>query len=261
MPAPDAEADRALLEEAARAAGAIARRHLKAGLEPWEKGDGQGPVTAADLEIDAMLHDMLRAARPDYGWLSEERVDDPERLGRRRVFVVDPIDGTRAFIKGESDFSHALAVVEDGAPVAAAIHLPLKDRMYSAARGGGATRNGDRIAPSGRGGRDGARVLGARSNFKPDRWREGRPPVTPAFVPSLAYRLALVAEGRFDAMVTLRASWEWDIAAGALIVGEAGGTAQDRRGGPLRFNNPHPQVDGVVAGTGAVQAALVSGLA
>ncbi|WP_407932930.1 3'(2'),5'-bisphosphate nucleotidase CysQ [Jannaschia ovalis] len=257
----DAAADRALLEDAARAAGEIARRYFRARPEIWEKDDGQGPVTEADLEIDAMLRAMLTAARPDYGWLSEESPDDSDRLTRGRVFIVDPIDGTRAFIKGESDFSHALAVVENGAPLAAAIHLPIKDRMYTAAQGQGASRDGTVIAPSGRGDWDGARVLGAKSNFKPERWAQGRPPVAPAFVPSLAYRLALVAEGRFDAMVTLRASWEWDIAAGALIVTEAGGTAQDQRGRPLRFNNPHPQVDGVVAGTRAVQAALVAGLA
>ncbi|WP_298438248.1 3'(2'),5'-bisphosphate nucleotidase CysQ [uncultured Jannaschia sp.] len=263
MPASDRAApdDAALLEEAARAAGAIARRHFGTGPECWDKGEGQGPVTEADLEIDAMLRDMLTAARPDYGWLSEESPDGPERLERRRVFVVDPIDGTRAFIAGETSFSHALAVVEDGVPHAAAIHLPLKDRMYVAARGHGATRNGCTIAPSGRDGWDGARVLGAKANFHPDRWRAGRPPVKAGFVPSLAYRLALVAEGRFDAMLTLRPSWEWDIASGALIVAEAGGTVHDRRGAALRFNNAHPQVDGVVAGTPSVQAAMIAGLA
>ena len=259
-PEADAARDRALLAEAARAAGEIARRHFKRNPETWDKGDGQGPVTEADLEVDAMLHRDLMAARPDYGWLSEETADGPERLSRRRVFVIDPIDGTRAFMEGSANFSHSLAVVEDGVPLAAAIYLPVKNRLYLAARGGGVTRNGAPIAPTGRAALDGATVLGAKSNFRADRWPGGAPDVRQAFVSSLAYRLALVADGRFDAMVTLRAAWEWDIAAGALIVAEAGGRIADQRGAPLRFNNPHPQLDGVVAGTPAVAAALLDRL-
>lgn len=261
MPVADPADDLTLLTEAARAAGQIARRYFESGAETWDKGDGQGPVTAADLEIDAMLRRDLCAARPNYGWLSEETADGPGRLSSSRVFVVDPIDGTRAFIDGSPYFSHSLSVVEDGEPVAAAVYLPMKDRMYAAARGGGATLNGSPITPTGRTALDGATVLGAKSNFRDALWRGGRPPVEQKFMSSLAYRLALVAQGRFDAMVTLRAAWEWDIAAGALLVTEAGGTALDQRGAPLRFNNAHPQVDGVVAGTPVVTRALLDRLA
>lgn len=261
LPEADAAADRDLLAEAALEAGRIARRHFGNGPQVWDKGDGQGPVTAADLEIDKMLHEVLTAARPDYGWLSEESADTPDRHGPRRTFVIDPIDGTRAFIAGEHTFSHSLAIVEDGVPFAAAVHLPMKDRLYAAGLGLGATCDGWPIAPSGRTDLDGATVLGARPNFDPQHWTDGPPPVERQFVSSLAYRLALAAEGRFDAMITLRGAWEWDIAAGALLVTEAGGLAQTRRGGDLRFNNAHPQVDGVVAGTPAVQSALISRLA
>ncbi|MGB3555742.1 MAG: 3'(2'),5'-bisphosphate nucleotidase CysQ [Jannaschia sp.] len=257
----DASADRDLLIEAALKAGEIARRHFGKDPKVWDKGDGQGPVTEADLEIDAMLRRDLLAARPDYGWLSEESADDPDRLSRARVFVIDPIDGTRAFLAGETTFSHSLAVVEDGVPFAAAIALPLKDRIYAAGRGCGATRNGHSITPSGRTVLDGAQVLGTKPSFRDAYWTDNAPPVTQKFVSSLAFRLALVAEGRFDAMITLRDAWEWDIAAGALLVTEAGGEVRDRRGGLLQFNNPHPQVDGVVAGTPAIQADLLSRLA
>ncbi|UWQ18170.1 3'(2'),5'-bisphosphate nucleotidase CysQ [Jannaschia sp. M317] len=256
-----ADEDRALLSEAALEAGRIARHYVGRDKDVQDKGDGQGPVTQADLEIDAMLRRTLTQARPGYGWLSEESADTDARLSRSRVFVIDPIDGTRAFIKGEPTFSHSLAVVEDGVPFAAAIHLPMKDRLYAAARGGGATRDGVPIAPSGRQVLDGAEVLATRPNFHDEHWTGGRPPVSQHFVSSLAFRLALAAEGRFDAMVTLRRAWEWDIAAGALLVAEAGGAIHDRRGGALRFNNVHPQVDGVVAGTRAVQAALLARLA
>ncbi len=260
LPAPDAAADRALLADAARAAGEIARRHFRRDPESWDKGGGQGPVTEADLAVDAMLRDRLCKARPDYGWLSEETPDGPARRDCARVFVVDPIDGTRAFMEGSENFSHSLAVVEDGVPLAAAIHLPMKDDLYLAARGLGATRNGTAIGVSMRNRLDGAEVLGTRANFADAHWKGGLPPIVRKFRSSLAYRLALVAEGSFDAMVTLRPAWEWDIAAGALIVAEAGGRVTDRHGGPLRFNNPEPRLDGVVAGTPLVADALLDRL-
>ena len=263
MPAPEPAdlADRDLLAEAAHAAGEIARRHFGQAPQTWEKPGGQGPVTEADLEIDAMLRARLTAARPGYGWLSEESVDTADRLGRSRVFVVDPIDGTRAFVAGERGFGHSLAVVEDGVPVAAAIHMPMLGHAYLAARGAGATRDGVAIAPSGRTALAGASVLGSKGHFADALWTGGRPPVRPAFRSSLAYRMALAAQGRFDAMVTLRDAWEWDIAAGALIVAEAGGRACDRRGRPLRFNGARPLLDGVVAGAPGIVAALLARIA
>ncbi|SDY32359.1 myo-inositol-1(or 4)-monophosphatase [Jannaschia faecimaris] len=257
MPGADLTADLALLRDAALAAGQIARRHFGNGPETWDKGDGQGPVTEADLEIDAMLKTDLCAARPDHGWMSEETADGPDRLSRDKVFIIDPIDGTRAFIDGSKSFSHSLAIVESGTPVAAAIHLPMLDLTYLAARGQGATLNGLPIAPTGRDDLKDATVLGAKSNFADERWKGGCPPVQRTFRSSLAYRLALVAEGRFDAMITLRMAWEWDIAAGALIVSEAGGRIANRWGEALLFNNPHPQLDGVVAGTPVVADALL----
>lgn len=262
MPADDPgddrhDADLELLVQAARGAGEIARRHFGTGPQSWDKGDGQGPVSEADLEIDAHLRDLLTGARPGYGWLSEESADDGARLSRTRAFVVDPIDGTRAFLAGESTFSHSLAVVEAGTPVVAVVYVPLLDRLYAAGAGGGATCNGTGMSVSGRAGCDGATVLGARSSFADALWKGGCPPVSRAFRPSLAYRLALVAEGRFDAMVTLRPAWEWDIAAGALLVTEAGGRVADRHGRALRFNRPDARLDGVVAGAPAVAGELL----
>ena len=260
MRAADA-ADRDLLIEAALEAGRLARRLATRDLEVRDKGAGQGPVTRADLAVDAMLRETLTAARPGYAWLSEETPDTPARLTADRVFVVDPIDGTRSFIAGEPTWAHALAVVEAGVPVAAAIHLPMKDRLYAAALGAGATRDGWPIAPSDRTELEGAEVLATKPNFRDEHWSGGAPPVARRFVSSLAFRLALAAEGRFDAMLTLRDAWEWDVAAGVLLVTEAGGRATTRGGAALRFNNPHPKVAGVIAGGAAVHAALASRLA
>lgn len=255
------ETDLALLAETARAAGEIAQKHFGNGPETWDKGDGLGPVTQADLDVDRMLQAELTAARPDYAWLSEETPDNPIRLSHDRVFIIDPIDGTRAFIDGEKNWSHSLAIVEDGVPLAAAIYVPMRDVLYLAARGEGATKNGAPIRHSNRDALEDATVLGAKANFKDDRWTGGRPPVTQRFVSSLAYRLALAAEGRYDAMITLRAAWEWDIAAGALMVTEGGGLAADRQAADLRFNNQTPQVDGVLAGAPKITRALLERLA
>ena len=254
--------DLALLEQAAREAGEIARRHFETGnARRWDKPGGAGPVTEADLAVNRHLHAMLPAARPDYGWLSEETEDGAERLDAGRVFVIDPIDGTRAFIEGSRDWAHSLAVVEAGRVTAAAVHLPMRDLTYLAAAGEGATLNGERIAASTTAALADATVLAAKPNLAGRFWRKGAPPdFRRSFRSSLAFRLCLVAEGRYDAMLTLRPAWEWDIAAGSLIVDEAGGRSSDQKGKPLAFNNPHPQVPGVVAG-GAVQPTLLRHLA
>ncbi|RMD88606.1 MAG: 3'(2'),5'-bisphosphate nucleotidase CysQ [Alphaproteobacteria bacterium] len=227
-------------------------RHFRTDPAQWDKGGGAGPVSEADLEVDELLRDMLCRARPDYGWLSEESEDDPARLSARRVFVIDPIDGTRAFLAGEESFAHSLAVVEDGRPVAGVVHLPARGETFTAARGGGAQCNGRPIAVSRATGADGARVLAARGQLEPRRWPGGVPPVERHFRNSLAWRMALVAGGRFDAMITLRDCWEWDIAAGALICEEAGGLVVDRHGRALVFNTAAARTPGVLAGAPAV---------
>jgi myo-inositol-1(or 4)-monophosphatase len=239
--------DLALLTAAARQSGEIAMRFFKKNPAVTDKPDGAGPVTEADLAVDTMLIAELRSARRDYGWLSEETEDNDARMTTKRQFVVDPIDGTRAFIEGGKDWSHALAVVENGKVVTAAVYLPVRDLMYTATRGGGAKLNGTPIAAS-KAPIDGATVLGAKPNFEGRNWRGGvTPPVTRVFRSSLAYRLCLVGQGRFDAMITLRPSWEWDIAAGALIASEAGACVTDQLGHALAFNNSFPKVPGVLA--------------
>lgn len=254
------EADLALLEDAAREAGRIALGFVGGRAESWDKPGDLGPVTEADIAVNEMLEARLREARPDYGWLSEESLDTADRLTRERVFVIDPIDGTRSFIAGGDSWAHALAVVELGEVVAAVVYLPVKDKLYSAARGTGARLNARPIRASGRRALSGATMLATKPTYEPRHWPGGVPPVTRAYRPSLAYRLALVAEGRFDAMLTLRDSWEWDIAAGELLLREAGATVSDRHGAALRFNNAHPQVRGVLAGGQDVHRGLLAGL-
>lgn len=228
-------------------AGQIAERHFGNRPRVWDKGDGQGPVTAADLEIDEMLRTRLLASRPDYGWLSEESTDDPARLQARRMFIIDPIDGTRAFIDGQKGFAHALAVVENGTPVAAVVHLPLLGLTYTAARGSGTQLNSQPVQVGQRARLPGAQVLAARPQLTADHWPGGVPQVERHFRPSLAWRMALVAEGQFDAMLTLRPTWHWDSAAGALLITEAGGVVTSGTGAALRFDTDIPSSEGVIA--------------
>lgn len=244
MPASDLD----LLIHAARLAGETALTFHGPDAKSWDKPGEQGPVTEADLAVNAVLERELRGARPDYGWLSEESDDSAARLTQERVFIIDPIDGTRSFIEGSKSWAHSIAIAEGGQVTAAVVYLPAKNRLYAAAKGQGATLNNDPVRVSGQSGLTGASVVAAKPNYAPAKWVDGDvPDVKRVYRPSLAYRLSLVAQGRFDAMLTLRDSWEWDIAAGALILTEAGATVTDMHGQALQFNNPHPQVKGVVA--------------
>ncbi len=257
MPARDLD----LLTTAALAAGEIAMRFWRHDPKVWEKDDGAGPVTEADLAVNRMLEDTLRAARPDYGWLSEESEDDAVRLGRERVFIIDPIDGTRAFIAGEQTFSHSLAIAENGRVIAGVVFLPARDRIYTASIGGPALRNRDVMVASTRGAAEGAKILTTRPNLLPELWPGGVPDLTRSFRPSLAYRLCLAGEGRHDGMLTLRDAWEWDIAAGALIAEQAGAVVTDRVGAPLHFNRAVPLAAGVIAAPAKLHAEFLARLA
>lgn len=256
MPARDLE----LLIEAAYEAGRIARSFTGSEAKRWDKPGDAGPVTEADLAVNLMLGDVLRNERPDYGWLSEETEDDATRLNKERVFIIDPIDGTRSFIEGSNTWAHAIAVADKGVVTAAVVYLPLRDKLYAAAAGQGATLNGQPISVSDRIDLTGASVLAARPTLKPEHWPGGVPDFKRSHRPSLAYRQSLVAEGRFDAMLTLRPTWEWDIAASDLILREAGAVTTDRAGKPLVFNNPTPRVNGVVTANHSLHGALIRAL-
>ncbi|MEZ5798905.1 MAG: 3'(2'),5'-bisphosphate nucleotidase CysQ [Paracoccaceae bacterium] len=256
---PEAD-DLALLTDAARAAGRIALRYWRNDPKSWDKGGDHGPVSEADLAVNQDLAARLRAARPDYGWLSEETPDDARRLGAETLIILDPIDGTRAFLAGEEAFSIALAVVRDGQPVAGVVYLPAKDRLYAATASGPATRDGQPIRCSDRADLAGADVLTTRAAMAPEHWPAGVPDLKRSFRASLAWRLCLAAEGAHDAMLTLRPAWDWDIAAGALIARRAGCLVSNRHGAPLRFNAADPRADGVVVANPALHRAMLAAL-
>ncbi len=255
MPATDLP----LLIDAALAAGEIARAHWRQDPETWTKAD-HSPVSAADLEVDAAMAQALRSARPDYGWLSEESPDDSTRLDARHCFVLDPIDGTRAFLKGEEIWAVSLAVTEGPEVTAAVVHLPARDLTFTAAKGQGARLNGALLTVSTRPDPEGARLLASKPTYAAQHWRY-LPGFERMFRPSLAYRIACVGRGRADAMLTLRPAWEWDVAAGSLIAAEAGARVTDRHGAPLSFNTPGRRSDGVLAANPALHNAIRAALA
>ncbi|MEM7241086.1 MAG: 3'(2'),5'-bisphosphate nucleotidase CysQ [Pseudomonadota bacterium] len=254
MPAADLD----LLLSLAPRAGDIALRYFQKRPKSWEKDGDQGPVSEADLAIDTFLKENLTAARPGYGWLSEETEDDTARLAAKRVFIVDPIDGTRSFLAGHENFAIAMAVAEQGDVTAAVVHMPAKRITYAAAIGKGATKNGHAIAPTTRSEIKNARVLAAGAQMNSDRWHKGPPPMERHFRSSLAYRLCLVAEGRFDGMLTLRPSWEWDCSAGALICEEAGAVVTDAENQRHKFNSASSQMDGIIAAGPKLHSAVMA---
>ena len=239
--------DLALLTDAAREAGRIAMRYWRKDPQVWDKGGEHGPVTEADLAVNDMLKAKLLAARPDYGWLSEETPDSADRLAVETVFIIDPIDGTRAFVAGEETWAHSLAVAHKGKVTSGVVYLPAIDRIYVASETSAPLRDGEVIRASGRDRLEGSNILTTKANMVPEKWPGGVPEITRSFRASLAYRMCLAAEGRFDGMLTLRDAWEWDIAAGSLIAERAGAVVTDQRGQGLRFNTPTAQAEGVLA--------------
>lgn len=243
--------DLALILETAREAGDLARSMKAQGLKIWSK-EGGSPVTDADIAVDELLKARLEAARPDYGWLSEETADDPTRLERTRLFVVDPIDGTAAFLKNKPWWSVSIAVVEAGKPVAGVVFAPDLDETFTATIGGGAFLNDAVIAASPQDRVEDCRMLGDAPMFRHPAWREPWPPMHIETRNSIAYRMCLVADGRFDAALALSGKSEWDLAAADLICAEAGAVCTDHKGRGYGYNRPNPRLPSLISAAPAL---------
>ena len=229
--------------EAARTAGEMALGFFRPGERTSatvESKEGGSPVTEADRLVDRFLKKRLTETAPEAGWLSEETLDTAERLSRRRVFVVDPIDGTRAFMTGDARWAVSIAFVADGRPEFGIVHLPALAETFVAVRGRGAWRNDVPIAVSSRPSLVGARIAGPKSLLR-DLESAGLALVHEPRVPSLAYRLVQVACGALDAGLASTDACDWDIAAADLILHEAGGCLSDLAGRALVYNGPDPR--------------------
>lgn len=231
--APPYADDLELLRSTAVAAGIIASSYFRKDVKSWTK-ENASPVSEADIIVDRFLAANLLQARPDYGWLSEETADNPSRLDCERVFVVDPIDGTRAFLRGEDYWTVSLAVVENGVPVAGVVYAPARDEMYDAAKGCGARFNGQKLVRRRRAGA--LPLIPAPGAVHQEMQASGLDYTRGPAYPSLAYRLVQVATGRLDAAVARRGAQDWDIAGAAVILSESGLDFADVCTGFPRFN-------------------------
>ena len=242
-----------LLITAAQKAGELAKNYNLKRLKVWEKDGAAGPVTEADIEIDRMLFQYLTAARPDYGWLCEESTYDFPHYERACSFVIDPIDGTRDFIKGGNNWSHSFAIVKNGKVSAAIVYVPRQDLLFSAYLGGGTWLNGERVRIK-RINKTGKFDLIAAKLVEDDKiWKlNSKPKFNREHKPSIAFRMASVSRGKYHAMMTLRDSWEWDVCAGALLITESGGIVLDRYLQQPIFNTKRQKTNGIIAGTAEV---------
>lgn len=238
-----------LAREAALEAGRLVMGYYHDRYEVKDKGVNN-PVTTADLEADRALHRILLGGAPGTGWLSEETVDSPERLAAEEVWVVDPIDGTKEFIMGIPEFAISIGLAVRGEVVAGVIFNPARNELFVAERGAGARLNGDPIRVSERASLEGASLDASRSECRRGEFE----PYAGAFqvreMGSIAYKLARVAAGTADLTWSLGPKNEWDIAAGVLIVEEAGGRATDPEGAAFHFNQPRTKVKGILASNG-----------
>jgi myo-inositol-1(or 4)-monophosphatase len=241
------DADLELAVAAARAAGEAVLRFFRQPHPVHYKAPDQ-PVTEADLLADSILKDALLRERPGYGWLSEETADSPARLQAQRVWIVDPIDGTRSFVDGYPEFGISVALAEEGLPRLGVVFNPASHELYHATVGGGAFRNGGPIRVSPREAAGGGLILASRSEIRRGEfapfagdWR-----IQP--LGSTAYKMVKVADGSGDLYLARGFKSEWDVCAAALIVAEAGGRVTDLGGRELRFNQQDPTFRGILAG-------------
>ncbi len=232
--------------DAVREAGRIAMRHYRSGMQGWHKEPGQ-IVTEADIEIDRYLNEALLDEKNDEAWLSEETSDDFRRLERRRVWIVDPIDGTRSFAEGKPEFTICVSLLEDCEPVLGIVFNPAHEEWFEARKGKGATRNGERLNVSRHGSISDASIVVSKSENRRRHFDQLFPNANVRSIGSLAYKLVLVASGSFDAYVSWRRSHDWDIAAADLILREAGGDIGDADGNRLQYNKESVVHQGIVA--------------
>jgi myo-inositol-1(or 4)-monophosphatase len=242
------------LADVLREAAPIALKTFRGEIRSWTKAHNS-PVSDADLAVDKFLREKL--SRPDIGWLSEESVDDLARLNSERIYIVDPIDGTRSYLAGREDWSICAALIERGRPVAAAVYAPVLGDMYVASAGGGATRNDARIETTSGASLDGARIAGPQHHL--ERLVKTAPGIVPLpKIHSLALRLARVAGGQIDAAFASVNARDWDLAAADLLVHEASGAMTGVSGEPLVYNLHNPVHGALIAAGRARHDALIS---
>src|SRR5437879_896961 len=248
--------DAALLKDTVREAGLLGLSLFRTELKSWTKG-ASSPVSEADIAVNDLIERRLRSATPEYGWLSEESADDEQRLGKRLVWIVDPIDGTRGYLAGREDWCVSAALVEDTSPVLAAVFAPASDEFFFAIRGQGARRNEVPIHATSGADLEFSRIAGPKPLVERLNRSGGEIALHPR-IGSLALRLCRVAHGNLDAAFAGGQSRDWDLAAANLIVQEANGRMTALTGDPISYNR-RDVVHGVLVAAGRDRHARIVG--
>jgi len=243
-----------------REAGQAVMQFFRASFTVRDKSP-DNPVTEADIASDTLLKRRLGELMPEAGWLSEETADNPARLEKKWLWVVDPIDGTKEFVMGIPEFSISVALVEDGLPVLGIVFNPVTDELFVAEKGQGMWCNGTKVGVSGRDQLQGSLIDASRSEIKRGEFDPFKELVELRITGSIAYKLARVASGQADATWSRGPKHEWDICAGALLVQEAGGVCVDLDDNPFLFNKSWPKVNGIIADNGHLHREIAAALA
>lgn len=240
-----------LLCDAVREAGELALGMFNAGVDCWDKTDGT-PVSEADLSVDKLLAKRLREATPDFGWLSEETAREEASRSKSHVWVVDPIDGTSAFVGGSRQWCVGACLLSHGRPVAAAAFAPAQNRFYEAVLDAGARLNGNPMQITDKSGLDGSRFVAHKSALSQSKWNAPVPQINCAMTTSLILRHCVVAAGEYDGAIAFGKKHDWDLAPGDLIVHEAGGRTLDLAGKRFIYNRSSTRQNGLMAGSKAL---------
>ena len=234
-----------LVKESIIKAGKLALKWFKKDPEQWKKDDGT-LVSKADIEINDLLNKLLKDKNPEFGWLSEENEDDKSRLNKEIAFVVDPLDGTQAFLEGKREFSISVAIVENGLPISGIVFSPSTNEMFEAEKDKGSWKNKKKVLISKYKKLEECKMMAFKPMFSHPAWNEPWPKMNIENRNSIAYRMALVASGEFDAMMALNSKNDWDIAAGDLLISESGGNVSLHTDKKIIYNQENTKKPSVI---------------
>ena len=251
-----ASSEHNLVKESILKAGKLALKWFKKDPEQWKKDDGS-LVSKADIEINDLLNKLLKNKNPEFGWLSEENEDDKSRLNKKITFVVDPLDGTKAFLEGKKEFSISVAIVKNGLPVSGIVFSPSTDEMFEAEKNKGSWKNNKKVIISNYNRLEKCKMIAFKPMFSHPAWKEPWPKMDVENRNSIAYRMALVASGQYDAMMALNSKNDWDIAAGDLLISEAGGIVTLHTNKKIIYNIENTKKPSVIGTNKAIHEKII----
>lgn len=237
-------------------AGKLALKWFKKDPEQWEKDDGS-LVSKADIEVNDLLNKLLKNKNPEFGWLSEENEDDKSRLNKKITFVVDPLDGTKAFLEGKKEFSISVAIVKNGLPISGIVFSPSTGEIFEAEKNKGSWRNNKKVIISNYKKLEKCKMIAFKPMFSHPAWKKPWPKMDVENRNSIAYRMALVASGQYDAMMALNSKNDWDIAAGDLLISEAGGNVTLHTSKKIIYNTENTKKPSVIGANKAIHEKII----